>query len=85
MVPQTPVRPDLLESLKVITHLLVNHVGKEVGRFAVGHVFLSVDEPGGDLELGGVLHDGDDSLELVGVELTGAGSQQLVITLDKQE
>jgi len=65
------VRPDLLEPLEVITELLVDGVGKSVGVFALGKVLLPVKEPGGDLELGGVLHDGDDSLELIGVELTG--------------
>jgi hypothetical protein len=73
VVPQTPVRPDLLEPLEVISHLLVDDVGQEVGRFTVGHVFLSVKEPCWDLELGWVLHDGDDSLELIGVELSGTG------------
>lgn len=36
-------------------------------------VLLPVDKPVGDLELAGVLHDGDDALKLVRVELTGTG------------
>lgn len=41
-----------------------------LGELAVDDVLLPVQEPGGDLELGGVLHDVDDTLELVGVEFT---------------
>jgi hypothetical protein len=37
---------------------------------SVNDILLPVDEPVGDLELSRVLHDGDDSLELIGVELT---------------
>lgn len=70
MVTETTVRADLLEALKVVTELLVDLVGKDVRVLAVGEVTLTVEEPGGDLELGGVLHDGDDALKLVGVELT---------------
>jgi hypothetical protein len=37
----------------------------------IEHSLLPVDEPLGDLELERVLHDGDDALELVRVELAG--------------
>jgi hypothetical protein len=52
---------------------LVDDVGEQVTRLAGGDVSLSVKEPFGDLELSGVLHDGDDSLELIGVEFSGSG------------
>lgn len=71
MVSETSVRSDLLESLKVVSELLVDGVGEGVGVLSVGKVLLSVEEPSRDFELGGVLHDGDDSLELIRVELTG--------------
>lgn len=73
MVSQTSVRSDLLESLQVVSKLLVDGVGKSVGRFTVGQVLLSVEEPSGDFELSGVLHNGNDSLELIRVELSGTG------------
>jgi hypothetical protein len=73
VVTETTVGADLLKTLKVLTHLLVDLVGKYVRVLAVGHVLLTVKEPSGDLELSGVLHDGDDTLELVRVELSGAG------------
>lgn len=38
-----------------------------------GNSLLPVDEPLGDLKLKGVLHDRDDALELVRVELAGTG------------
>lgn len=72
MVTETTVGADLLEALEVVTELLVDLVGKNVRVLAVDEVVLPVEEPGGDLELGGVLHDGDDTLELVRVELSGA-------------
>lgn len=75
VVPQPPVTPDLLEPLEVITELLVDLVGKDVGVLAVDHVLLPVQEPSGDLELGGVLHDGDYAFELVRVEFSGAVDQ----------
>lgn len=71
VVTKTAVGPDLLETLEVVTHALVDGVGEDVGVLAVVDVLLSVEEPVGDLELGGVLHDGDDALELVRVELSG--------------
>ena len=71
VVPQSSVRPDLLEPLEVITELLVDGVGKGVGVLALEQVLLPVQEPSRDLELGRVLHDGNDSLELIGVELSG--------------
>lgn len=72
VVTETTVRADLLETLKVLTHLLVDLVGKHVRVLAVGHVLLTVKEPSGDLELSRVLHDGDNALELIRVELSGA-------------
>jgi hypothetical protein len=72
VVTETTVRADLLEALEVVTELLVDLVREDVGVLAVNEVALTVEEPGGDLELLGVLHDGDDALKLVRVELTGA-------------
>lgn len=70
VVSETSVGPDLLQPLEVLTETLVDNVGEDVLALAVVDVSLPVKEPRGDLELGGVLHDGNDSLELVGVELT---------------
>jgi hypothetical protein len=66
-----PVGPDLLQPLDVITQLLVNNVGNNVQVLSVSDVLPPVQEPGGNLELSRVLHDGNDSLELIGVELSG--------------
>lgn len=68
---ETPVGPDLLQLLNVVPQLLVDNVGDDVKVLSVGDILPPVQEPGGDLELGGVLHDGDDSLELIRVELSG--------------
>ena len=72
VVTETTVGADLLEALKVLTDLAVEGVGHNLEVLAIGDVALSVQEPGGDLVLGGVLKDGDDTLELFGGEFTSA-------------
>lgn len=72
VMSETTVSADLLEALEIITELGVDTVGQNVRVLAVNDITLSVQEPAGDLVLGGVLDDGDDSLELFGGELTGA-------------
>ena len=44
--------------------------------FAGSDISLPVEEPFGDLELSWVLHDGNDSLELIGVEFSGTTHQR---------
>lgn len=73
VVTETTVGADLLEALKIVTELRVDTVGQDLRVLAVDNIALSVEEPGGDLVLGGVLDDGDNTLELFGGELTGAG------------
>ena len=70
VVADTTVGLDLLQSLEVITQLGVDVVGKELAALAVNNVALPVQEPSGNLELSRVLQDGDNALELIGVELT---------------
>eukprot|EP00344_Euplotes_crassus_P008746 CAMPEP_0197008412 /NCGR_PEP_ID=MMETSP1380-20130617/45106_1 /TAXON_ID=5936 /ORGANISM="Euplotes crassus, Strain CT5" /LENGTH=162 /DNA_ID=CAMNT_0042428987 /DNA_START=30 /DNA_END=515 /DNA_ORIENTATION=+ len=71
VVADTAVGADLLEALKVLTELVVQTVGKDLGVLAVLEVLLPVEEPVGDLVLAGVLDDGHDALELGVGELTG--------------
>lgn len=72
VVTETTVSADLLEALEIFTELGVDTVGKDLRVLTVDDIALSVEEPGGDLVLGRVLDDGDDTLELFGGELTGA-------------
>lgn len=65
------MRPDLLQPLDIVSQFLIDNVGDDVQVLSVGDIFPPVQEPGGDLELGGVLHDGDNTLELIRVEFTG--------------
>lgn len=65
------MRPNLLQPLHIIPQLLIHPVTNDVQVFPVGDILPPVEEPGGDLELGGVLHDGDDAFEFVGVEFSG--------------
>ena len=69
---ETAVVLHLLEHLEVITELRVETVGEDLRVCALLDVFLSVEHPHGDLEVRGVLHDGDDLVDLLGLELTGS-------------
>lgn len=71
-VAETAVGADLLEPLDVVAELGVEVLGENLGVLAGLPVLLSVEEPEGDLELAGVLDDGDELLDLVGGELAGA-------------
>ena len=55
---------DLLESLEVLTHLVVEAVGEDLAEFAILDVLLSVEEPVGDLVLTRIVHDRHDPLHL---------------------
>ena len=70
-MPETTVCTNLLQPLQVITELRVDTVGQDLRVLAVNDVPLPVQEPRGDLELSGVLDDGDDALEFIRVEVTG--------------
>ena len=72
-VPQTTMRPDLLQPLEIVTELRVNTVGQDLRVLAVDDIPLPVQEPCWDLELRGVLDDGHEPLELIGVQLAGTG------------
>ena len=71
-VTQTSVHADLLHALQVLAQLAVHAVGQDLAVLAVDDVALSVQEPGRDLVLRWVLHDGDDALEFFRGEFTGA-------------
>jgi hypothetical protein len=77
VVTETTVSTDLLETLQILTELGVDTVGQDLRVLAVDNVALSVEEPGGDLVLGRVLDDGDNSLQLFGGELTSAAGNHL--------
>jgi hypothetical protein len=77
-VTQTTMSTDLLQALKILTKLGVDAVGENLRVFAIHDIALTIEEPGWDLVLGGVLDDRDDSLEFFGGELTGTVSLQLV-------
>merc|ERR1719365_176768 len=72
IVTKTSVSSDLLQSLQVLTKLVVQNVGHHLLSLAVLDVPGPVEEPVGDLVLARVLHDGDDLLGLLLRELTGA-------------
>jgi hypothetical protein len=84
VVSKTSVGTDLLETLKVLTELVVKLVDKQVGVLALGEITLSVEEPRGDLVLRGVLDDGDNSLKLFDGELTSSlGKRDISLLADQ--
>lgn len=70
-VSDTSVGSDLLQSLQVISQLRLQTVGQDVVVLTVNLVLLSVQEPGWDLVLSWVLHDGDNSLQFFLGQFTG--------------
>lgn len=72
VVTETTVSTDLLQSLEIITELGVDAIREDLGIFAIDDVLLPVKEPCRNLELCGVLDNGDDALEFIGVELASA-------------
>lgn len=69
-VTETTMDTDLLHALKVLTELVVQVVGEELGVAAILNVLLTIEEPVRDLVLTRVLHDGNDALKISLIELT---------------
>lgn len=78
VVAETTVGTNLLEALKIVTELRVDTVGKDLRVLTVDDVTLSVEEPRRDLVLGGVLDNGNNTLELFGGELTSTVNEILL-------
>lgn len=70
-VAETTMDTDLLHALEILTKLVVKIVGEELAVLAILNVLLTIEEPVGDLVLARVLHDGDDTLEVSLIDLTG--------------
>ena len=69
-VAETTVVAHLLQSLEVIPPRLVETITVDLLVLAILEVLLPIQKPLGDLELKGVLDDGDETLDLIGSELT---------------
>jgi hypothetical protein len=54
-VSQTSVGTNLLQPLQIFAQLRVDTIGKNLRVLSINNVLLSVQEPGRDLELSGVL------------------------------
>ncbi len=70
---------NLLQALEIVTELGVDTVGENLRVFTIDDIALPIEEPGGDLVLGRVLDDRDDSLEFLGGELTSTGDYQFYV------
>lgn len=69
---ETSVGTDLFQSFQIVTELAVQLIGKYLRVLTIDEVTLTVKEPRRDLVLGGVLEDGNDTLELFDGKLTGS-------------
>lgn len=72
VVTETTMVTDLLQTLKILTHLAVKTVGQDLGVLAINNILLSVKEPVGNLVLAGVLQDGDNALQFFVGQLSGS-------------
>jgi len=75
IMTKTTVSTYFLQAFQVLTKLRVNSVRQNLRIFAIDDITLTVEEPGWDLVLSGVLDDSDDSLEFFRGEFTGALAQ----------
>ena len=74
VVTETTVRADALEALEVLTELGVEGVGENLASLSVLGVTLSVQEPGGDLEVHGVLQDLNNLVDLLSAQLSSTAA-----------
>jgi hypothetical protein len=71
-VSQTSVSSDLLQSFQIFSELGVDTVGDELRPGALADVSLSVEEPLGDVVVGGLSEDVVDLFDVGFNELTGS-------------
>jgi hypothetical protein len=71
-VTKTTVSSDLLETLDIVTELGVNVLGKDLRVLSRLEILLPIQEPKWDLELTGVLDDGNKFLDLISGELSSS-------------
>ena len=78
------MRTDFLQSLQILTQLAIHVVRQNLRVLSIHDIALSVEEPGRDLVLSGVLDDGDDTLEFFGSDLPSADGnrvRQVIISM----
>jgi hypothetical protein len=78
VVTQTTMSPDFLKPLEIFAQFGFHAVGQHLRVFAVDNVALSIEEPGRDLVLRGVLDDGDDAFEFFRRDFTGSEETQFI-------
>mmetsp|Transcript_46774 Transcript_46774/g.134738 ORF Transcript_46774/g.134738 Transcript_46774/m.134738 type:complete len:170 (-) Transcript_46774:10-519(-) len=71
-VTKTTVSSDLLKTLDIITKLSINVLGKDLVVLSCLEILLSVQEPKRNLELAGVLDDGNKLFNLIGSKFSGS-------------
>lgn len=69
-VTETTMDTDLLHTFEIFTKLVIQVVGKELAELTILNILLTIEEPVRDLVLTGILHDGDDTLQISRVKFT---------------
>lgn len=77
---ETSVSTNFLESLQVLSKLVLEGVGKNLRVLSIDDIALAIEEPGRDLVLSRVLDDSNNTLKFFGGELTGARHQSITRT-----
>jgi len=74
-VTQSTVDTNLLQTLQILTQLVIQVIGKELAELAILAILLTIEEPVGNLVLTRILHDGDDTLQVLLTDIAGTHSQ----------
>lgn len=75
---EAAMHADLFQMLQILTQLVIQVVGEELAELAVLAVFLTIQEPIGDLVRLGVLHNCHQTLQVSLVQLTSTIYQQIL-------
>jgi hypothetical protein len=73
-VTKTTMSADLLQAFQIIAELGIDTVGEDLRVLAIDDIALTIEEPGRDLVLSGVLDNGDDTFEFFGGKFTGSAT-----------
>jgi hypothetical protein len=85
VVAETTMSTNLLQAFQIITKLRVDTVGENLAVLAIDDITLTIEKPGGDLVLGGILNNGDDAFQLFRGQFAGTVKCQYFIPLAQRQ
>ena len=81
VVTETTVVADLLKTLKILAHLVVETVGQDLRVLTILDVLLTIEEPFRDLVLQRVLDNVDQALKLLAGKFTSAVKIRTILSI----